>query len=728
MADRDSSTRPRESRRSVPSAENVAGDAVCGSLLGARAWIAYGAVETWFLVVQPWLLDPRYAYRPRHVGFLLACIGLYAIIGALLGLLAALCLRFGRKRLAWLNRSTSTGCYVIAGSVSVVLAAALSAFMLSADARHVSYSLSAIILAVLIVTVGITGRTTRVRFLLSPWLPPFLLIYPAWAQGKFGSSVSSVALLRICFALTAALIIISVGWMIHTIGQHVYRARNRPLQSPLKSAALAFSLATTLCVTAHFLRPQLIIRQTTFASAPRPMPNVVLLCLDTVRADHLSVYGYGRDTTPNLRAFARGATLYTQAFSASDYTLPSHASIFTGTYASRHGARFWSGYGYDMPLSPHARPLAEILLEGGFSTAGIVANYGFLSHRYGMDRGFDYYDERPPVLMFVDFPIYCLREGLVQIIDWLHGLSELDRDYRRAEDINTSVLPLLNERPFTSRPFFLFCNYMDAHTPYLPPGSFARLFADAGSASAGAHEHGSATHQRVDARQASEAEKRRDLISRYDGAIAYLDSQLGNVFAELRNRRLYDNSLIIVTSDHGEAFGERGHWGHPWSVYQDQIHVPLIVKYPGQTRGVVFDEAVSGVDVLPAVLDVLGQQPLPGLEGQSLLRLSKGVSVLAEHFTDRQSGFRSRGDNEIARAIMAGHVKLVLLPNGRREVFDLSADPNEEHNLYNPTDPAQRQLEGRLLQWIDSVGKLGLQGPAPDREAIERLRSLGYVR
>jgi arylsulfatase A-like enzyme len=463
--------------------------------------------------------------------------------------------------------------------------------------------------------------------------------------------------------------------------------------------------------------------------ATRSKYNVVLITMDTARADHFSVYGYERDTTPHLRDFAREATVYTRAIAASDMTLSSHASIFTGFYPSWHGAYVVpADHPYGRPLSSQSLTLAEVLRSNGYRTAAVAANQGYLQPSMGVIKGFEVKDVHGPARLCSAFPTPYLRDGARHVLSLVMDTSAFEALSLRATDINQRALGMLQE---TGRegPFFIFINYMDSHMPYVPPAPFNSRFEGRDP-----HFKPYADHMRLTGavdygqRHVSAAE-RKHLISQYDGGIAYVDSEIGNLVARLREWGLYENTLIIITGDHGEAFGERDILQHTrGSAYQDQIHVPLLIKYPGQHEARRSDDLVSHVDLMPTVLDVAGYTTPPGLQGRSL-RLPLAEDSGAVYAEARAAGAlsispRFRG---VRRAIFAGSWKLITSTEGQPELYDLAADRDETHNLYRADDPHAKALSDRLAAWVAAAPR---QSDAPgklDKSSVEKLKSLGYA-
>src|SRR4051794_8326255 len=333
-------------------------------------------------------------------------------------------------------------------------------------------------------------------------------------------------------------------------------------------------------------------------------PNIVLIVMDTVRADQLSAYGYGRNTTPHLAQFAKSATLYARAYAPANMTLPSHASLFTGLYGSEHTAHYDEGWNVGRPLPERALTAAELLAARGYATACIAAN-GYLAEGFGLDQGFDHLDVRAPRMVYGMASDFYLRSGIAALAS---RVIELPRDTRRlsrgGEEISALAIAYVDRVAAKRRPFFLVLNYCDAHHPYIPPAPYDTMFpgrdatqpVDLSERLLTAFTEG---HPKITPRQ------RAHLISQYDGSIAYLDLEIARVFAALQQRGVYDRTLIIVLADHGESFGEHGAMTHGLTNYEPETRVPLIVKRPGQTAGEVVAAPVSLLDVWP----LLSSQP-----------------------------------------------------------------------------------------------------------------------
>jgi arylsulfatase A-like enzyme len=490
------------------------------------------------------------------------------------------------------------------------------------------------------------------------------------------------------------------------------------------SRATAACLAGALAVGAGFGIPV-----ATPAWAPRkqgavePGPNVLLITLDTVRADHLSCYGYGRATTPRLDALARQSALFLNAYANSPYTLSSHASLFTGLLPSEHGAHPVPGplqqsvKAPDFPLRSNVPTLAERLAERGYRTAGIAANSGYLSAWTGLQRGFQHYDcQRIRLLRFAPL----LESVLIRIDPRLHDQYSSEAT-RHASDITDAAIRFLDTAG--SERFFLFLNYYDPHYPYAAPPPYDTMFLpETGwrkttlSFVQDAIERGERTLA---------PEEKTFLLAQYDGEIAYADAEVGRLLDVLSERGLLDAMLVIVTSDHGEFFGEHGLFQHERALYEEVLRVPLIVKAPGQKQGARLPQRV-GLHQVPALVGSLTTPPASGADWTALHFPEPGV--LAEYWTTarlrRENPARFRAT--ALRALFEGPWKLVQSLGAGDELYDLAGDPREERNrLASAAGEARHDAMTRGLPPV-SAGS-AREAPSIDPAAMEDLRALGYL-
>ena len=321
-------------------------------------------------------------------------------------------------------------------------------------------------------------------------------------------------------------------------------------------------------------------------------PDLLVLVLDTVRADHLSSYGYARATSPTLDRLAREGVLFEQASSTSSYTLPSHASILTGLYPHAHHVEWDTSHA----LKPTYPTLPAVLQQHGYRTGAFSANTFYFTREHGFGRGFLHFAE-----YFHSLADRALRTAYGQIATrLLRGrLGWQDLPGRKlAEDVNEEVLDWVGRD--TSRPVFVIANYLDAHDPYLPPEPFRSRFSAQPSP-------GGRINSKLGAPGPLSPEVLQSEIDAYDGAIAYIDALLADLFEGLRLRRPGRELVIIVTSDHGEEFGEHGNLTHGHSLYREVTSVPLIVWQPGRVpAGVRVAVPVSNV-AIPATLMTMVQ-------------------------------------------------------------------------------------------------------------------------
>ncbi len=402
-------------------------------------------------------------------------------------------------------------------------------------------------------------------------------------------------------------------------------------------------------------------------AAPTGAPNVLLIILDTVRGSGLSLYGYSRQTSPELDAFAKGGTVFETAISAAPWTLPSHASMFTGRYPA------WLSTDFERKLDRKEPTLAEVLSRAGYSTVGIAANMGYASWESGLERGFVEYHDYPVNLEQI---LRSSLYGSSTIADrWYRAKSNQEK-LQLIKQARFDVMPkhahyLMDAREVTdkfldwrshrdaARPYFAFLNYFDAHDPYTPPDSLRRKFA--------------------------KPPKQRDL---YDAEIYFMDSQLGRLFKELESRGDLKNTLVIVSADHGEHFGERGLIRHANSVYTPLVHVPLVLRFDGKVpAGQRVEKPVSLRDIGKTILDLAGLQGRTAFPGASLAHawsatpdsLSAPIALLSRVSEDDPS--QPAGDSTMIGAFDAQWHLVRVSPRAMEEMFQYKRDTNETENL-----------------------------------------------
>jgi arylsulfatase A-like enzyme len=371
---------------------------------------------------------------------------------------------------------------------------------------------------------------------------------------------------------------------------------------------------------------------------PTDSPNVLFIVLDTVRLDHLSLHGYQRPTTPTLERLAKKGIRFDGARAPAPWTLASHASFFSGRWPHELGAN-WS-----KPIRTKFPLLAEYLGSHGYATAGLAANV-YCSYDTGLDRGFAHYEDyvieklgflRTAVLIdevlktLHAFDAYIAASPLAPlrgVVQWFY--TGVRRD---AESINRGFFDWLARRPESRRPFFVFLNYFDAHTPYkLPDGAQPRL----GRMPLTQDERRIIYDNWIDIDKPNLPQHYLNLArDSYDNCLAYLDEQLGHLFDDLQRCRVLERTLVVITSDHGEGLGEHDLFDHGESLYSTEIRVPLLILLPsGGSAGVVVPETVSLRDLPATVVDLVGLgngSPFPGNSLASLWRDSSRGTILAD--------------------------------------------------------------------------------------------------
>lgn len=430
--------------------------------------------------------------------------------------------------------------------------------------------------------------------------------------------------------------------------------------------------------------------------------SVLLIVLDTVRAQSLGLYGYHRDTTPNLQRIAARGVRFDQAFSTAPWTAPSHASMFTGRWHHE------LSIGWKRPLDRSNPTLAEYLSAHGYDTAGFVANTTYCSYETGLSRGFAHYEDYEVTPRAV-----LLCSALVQrTVNFFHthprlsahlgSLSLMSSDRKSAAKINADFLEWLSGRG--DRPFFAFLNYFDAHHPYFSPEPDA----DGGPA----RFRGTREEYRLisnwwemDKRTlgAREIGLARDS---YDQCITYLDHQLGRLFDELERRGVLKATLVVITADHGEHLGEQRLFGHGCSLYRPELHVPLLVVGPGLVpAGRVVRDPVSLRDLAATITEQLGldhDAPFPGTSlaqtwkcaPDSLLVAERGpvLSELDSPPDDDPNFGLSPACRGPMRSLVGWGYHYIRGSDGREELYNLEADPQEGRDL------ARSPLVAAMLQ------------------------------
>ena len=404
--------------------------------------------------------------------------------------------------------------------------------------------------------------------------------------------------------------------------------------------------------------------------------HIVLISVDTCRADRLSCYGYKKPSTPNVDALAGEGVLFKNAFTPVPMTTPAHSSMMTGTYPPTHGVRMNNGE----PLAASNVTLAEVLRKAGYRTAAFVGGFP-LDAQFGINQGFETYD--------CQFSKTSERSKTV--------------GERTADEVNAPALAWLEEYAGKGgqsagkageKPFFLFLHYFDAHAPYEPPAPYSSDFAD-------------------------------DL---YAGEIAHVDHCIGQVMDRLRALGAYDDTVVIVVGDHGESLGDHGERTHASLIYQSTLHVPMVIRVPGGGGGRQVEANASLGDIVPTVLDLIGLKSPPAVQGVSLrAALESGAAPDRKQPVYCESLEAASFGCSPLHGVVEGPWKYIRAP--RQELYDLKGDPAEQANAIEKEPAVARRLRGRLEAMLQEMESAAAQRghSAVDPEALKKLGGLGYM-
>ena len=408
--------------------------------------------------------------------------------------------------------------------------------------------------------------------------------------------------------------------------------------------------------------------------------NVVLISIDTCRADFLSCYGYPLQTTPNIDSLASEGIVFENTISPVPFTLPAHCSMLTGTIPPYHRAMDNSDY----ILSGDNVTLAEILKEKGFNTGGFVSSF-ILDSRFGIGQGFDVY-----------------------VDDFDDSSSSTGINERIGGETTGLALEWLEQNKDAKN--FMFLHYYDPHFTYDPPEPFLSKFKNATRLS----------NVTVDILP--------QFFGRYAGEIAYADHCIGQVIAKLKELGMYDSTMIIITSDHGEMLGQHGEFSHGFFIYQPAIKVPLVIKLPGYREPIRVKNTVGLIDIVPTVCSALKIKSDEAVQGVDLLDYT---DEKFQGHPDRHLYCQSFESTKYGANSLMGVVgdRYKYLQTTRPELYDLAGDPGELKNLAPEQVNRGRILQDKLRQVLEESGRINdaNTGASVSAEMIERLESLGYI-
>jgi len=466
--------------------------------------------------------------------------------------------------------------------------------------------------------------------------------------------------------------------------------KHRPLQTlaATGSAFCVLALAAAGCTTEP-LDGQV--------RANGPRPSVLLVTIDTLRADHVHAYGYARATSPHIDALAADGVLFETAYAPSSATGPSHATLFTARQPLGHGV-----VRNGIALDPTMPTIASLLSDAGYQSAGFVSSYP-VSRKFGFAHGFAHYDE--------DFGA---AGGTMTSKRWQRARGDERTLDRRGAATVDAAAAWLAQQP-DGKPLFVWVHLFDPHAPYAPPAPYDATFTGA------------------------DAPARQHEIDLYDGEIRYADAQLGRLLEAFERAAGEAGSLVVVTSDHGEGLWDHGYAGHNRDVFEEEVRVPLVVRWRGQVApGRRVAEPVHLVDVLPTILAACGvAAPPSGVAGLDLLAaLSAAPTLSADRLIYLTRPYFSEGGRRRRLSqvgwgfgIRRGSWKLIeAAEEGRLDLYDLTRDPGEKNDLVADDTARAAELAGLIETWRDTetaqVGERPLEVP---RDVRRQLRALGYV-
>lgn len=459
----------------------------------------------------------------------------------------------------------------------------------------------------------------------------------------------------------------------------------------MKRFLLQFCIITILSFSAGILACRLSRNK---AEVPKDGFNIVLITIDTLRADHLSCYGYERKTSPNIDKIAEKGIIFKNVIAPSSWTAPSMVSLLTSVYPINHGVIHGLGYKREKKIfkkevfSDELTTLTEILKANGYTTFGI-ASHSRLSEKFGFARGFDY---------FMCFPFIPAPPVNNTIYLWENEIKKSDK-------------------------FFLWVHYFDPHSPHHARYPWIE------------HYTSKALTEKLNLSKKKKGELFRliptfkkdhqtlsNFIALYDSEINFVDSYIGELIQKFE---LDKNTLIIITSDHGIGFLEHGYIAHGNTLYQEAIHIPLIIKLPDSSKKETVNKQVSLVDIMPSILQILNIDPLEQTLGKSFWKKKK---LLIKDTSDYS--FSELDTNRILKTIMTPEWKYIYNYQDKTEqLYNIKSDPLELNNLVDKKTKQRNQLKEQLFNWVSNSKKYPIkrQPIQLSPKEIEKLKGLGYI-
>ena len=552
-----------------------------------------------------------------------------------------------------------------------------------------------------------------------------------WATYRFGLPLFKFANIIAYLASVAAAVVVGVllnrvlkGVLLRMEKRNDHFANVMRVGMPLGLCGLI--AVVVLLPTAYLERAHPV--QVAAAGSPgddaqRKRPNVIFILIDALRADHLPMYGYSRQTAPNLSHFSRQGIIFTRMYAPAPWTKPSIATIFSSLYPAVHKVTNDRDF-----FSDSVTTLPEVLRAAGYKTFAVSAN-GYVSPTFGYAQGFDEFRVWKTKSTFRITMMGRLAEDVLGSKRLGRMLGERVEIVPQADAITDITLRWVSQG--RTEPFFLYIHYIDPHDPYRPPSPYDRAFdfrRDPPMRAGG-----------VDPLKLIPKGQDREKIGRtldqYDGEILYTDSQVDRLLKGLRETGVLDNALVIVTADHGEEFFEHGQDLHSKTVYEELLHVPFIMSWPGRmSAGVSYEGMVGNIDIMPTILSLVGIEPPAGIQG---INLTPQLARPTDSRPKRNLFAQVNNNNFSLEMVRDERYKLIRHirgpQQGLEEFYDLEQDPLERANIA----PRAKAEMAALRKDLDAFNKFASQPVTHiraeqvqklDRDTEKALRSLGYIK
>lgn len=454
--------------------------------------------------------------------------------------------------------------------------------------------------------------------------------------------------------------------------------------------------------------------------------NVLLITIDTLRADHVGVYGYSKIKTPILDRLAEKGTIFTNHICQQPITTASHASILTSTYPISNGV-----IGNNIPLDSNAITLPEILSQHGYVTGAFVSAYPLKVHASRLDQGFQYYDDRLSIIDNLPgiLPQIIMQLTFSRLVEkYLHGKDYLTLLQRRADETTAAAMKWLDG--IGGQNFFIWVHYFDPHAPYDPPPPYNRMYDPdyRGSVKGSMQSLFKIWDETLIPTEADI----QHIIALYDGEISFTDEQIGVLLDKLKQMQVLNNTVIIVTADHGESLWEHDYnFKHGDFLYESSLRIPLIITIPGE--GIVrkqIDYQTENIDIVPTILEVLKIPKPSTMQGESLLGLISGKDNYNKKIGFAQAiGSRDeRYEKETRKyALRTIEWKLVQNETGEDELYHIKEDSAELKNLITFEIGVTKEFNRLLNNKLTSIKKSEREIALPDEDTLRRLKGLGYI-